>query len=180
MDSYSHLEVEAALCVWEYLNDVTLLDPSRQDPQWVELREDVGSVALRHASIEIGKWALKVYDVCTRHDPSFFDGLAYDWEVIPAIVACCRGLDGRPAIHEGCFPSVEATAMHIARWALFEDYTSHVRHAFNKTALRPFSKFVENRHEEIEQAFADAVEPEDFVARLVALATAEIILKEEA
>lgn len=174
MDRYTHLQVEAALCVWEYLNDVTLLDLSREDPQWVELRESVGSVELRHASIEIGIWALKVYDACTERDPSFFDGLAYDWEIIPAIVDRCRDADGDPVIRD--FPPVEATAMHVARWALFEDYESHVRHAFNKTALRPFKKFAEDHPDEIEQAFADGVEPEAFVARLVALATAEEVL----
>lgn len=170
MDSYSHLEVEAALCVWEYLNDVTLLDQSRQDPQWVELREDVGSVALRHASIEIGKWALKVYDVCTRHDPSFFDGLAYDWEVIPAMVDRCRGLDGRPAIHEGCFPSIEATASHVALWAVKEDYLRHVNHAAGKAGVRSFTD------EGVEEALAEGVEPEAYVARLAATATAKEVL----
>lgn len=172
-DSYTHLEVEAALCVWEYLNDVTLLDPSRQDPQWVALRESVGSVELRHASIEIGIWALKVYDLCTERDPSFFDGLAYDWEVVPAIVDRCRDEDGLPLIHS--LPSVEATAMHVARWALFEDYVSHVRVAVGKTEIG-YVRFVPDHMGEIEQAFADGVEPEAFVARLVALAAAEEVL----
>lgn len=142
-EPYTHLQVEAALCVWEYLNDVTLLDSSRQDPQWVALRKR--RVVLRA-------------------------------QVIPAIVDRCRArLDGLPTIRSWEFPSVEATASLIARWALYEDYERHVQHAVSKTEIG-YIAFVPEHREEIEQAFADGVEPEAFVARLVALSTAEEVL----
>lgn len=98
-EAYSHLEMEAALCVWEYLNEITLNRPVKA---WVEYRNKVGSVELRHESIEIGKWALKVYELLPEW---FCEGYAYDWEVIPAIVDQLQ-----PG---GDFPEVGLTAAEL-------------------------------------------------------------------
>ncbi|WP_062227624.1 hypothetical protein [Aureimonas frigidaquae] len=76
---YSHLEMEAALCVWEELNQLT----DRKQPEVCRVRENIGSVELRHASIEIGKRALEIYD---QLDQDLLDGIAYDWEFIPDVV----------------------------------------------------------------------------------------------
>lgn len=81
-DSYTSLEIEAALCVWEHLNDITVC-ADKPDPAWMAYREGVGSVELRQESIAIGRWALEVYDLL----PAWYRECgAYDWEIIPAIV----------------------------------------------------------------------------------------------
>ena len=81
-EAFSRLEMEAALCVWEYLCEITVCC-NTPDPKWFSYRNNVGSVELRHESMEIGKWALKVYDLL----PEWYrDGKAYDWEIIPDIV----------------------------------------------------------------------------------------------
>lgn len=61
---YSHLQMEAALCVWEWLNEITVVPKrGKANQTWLKYREDIGSVELRHYSIDIGLWALKVYDL---------------------------------------------------------------------------------------------------------------------
>ena len=72
------------MCVWECLDGWTLGKDGRAG--WIELREAIGTVELRHRSIEYGRWCLKVYDIATAHDADFFDGVAYDWEAIPMIM----------------------------------------------------------------------------------------------
>ncbi|RWH50255.1 MAG: hypothetical protein E5V72_25250 [Mesorhizobium sp.] len=81
--AYSHLEMEAALCVWEHLCEITVAT-DKPDKVWMEYRQGVGSVELRHYSIDIGIWVLKVYDLL----PEWFRAIgSYDWEIIPAIVS---------------------------------------------------------------------------------------------
>ncbi|TPJ51774.1 MULTISPECIES: hypothetical protein [unclassified Mesorhizobium] len=83
--AYSHLEVEAALCVWEHLCEITVVGDQPASPEWMKYREDVGSLELRHHSIDIGKWVLQVYDLL----PEWYRASgAYDWEIVPAIVSC--------------------------------------------------------------------------------------------
>lgn len=79
---YTALEMEAALCVWEHLNDITVCT-DKPDPAWMEYREGVGSAELRHESIAIGRWALEVYDLLPQW---YRESGSYDWEIIPAIV----------------------------------------------------------------------------------------------
>ncbi|EFO30117.1 hypothetical protein TRICHSKD4_3692 [Roseibium sp. TrichSKD4] len=84
---YTTLEMEAALCVWEWINEVTLLDHETKSPEWITLRENLGSIELRHKSMDLGKWCLKVFDICTKDDQDIFEGHPYDFEVIPAIMS---------------------------------------------------------------------------------------------
>lgn len=79
---YSPFEMEAALCVWEHFNDITVCT-DKPDPDWMAYREGVGSAELRHESIAIGRWALQVYDLLPQW---YRESGAYDWEIIPAIV----------------------------------------------------------------------------------------------
>ncbi|WP_210330827.1 hypothetical protein [Mesorhizobium sp. NBSH29] len=109
--SYTHLEMEAALCVWECINDWTVNAPDgKGDQRWHELREGVGSVQMRHASIPLGQWCLEVYDICTSADKNFFDTIAYDWEVIPLILSHCVDSDGCPFIEPASFPDPDKAA----------------------------------------------------------------------
>lgn len=81
---YSHLEVEAALCVWEFLEAASDHDDRLCIQALADLRDRIGSTELRHASIPIGQYCLKVYDLIPEDAR---DGHAYDWVIIPAIVA---------------------------------------------------------------------------------------------
>jgi hypothetical protein len=54
-------------------------------PEWVQIREDLGSAELRHQSIAIGQWCLKIYDILDGG--TFFEMISYDWEVIPLIMS---------------------------------------------------------------------------------------------
>jgi len=80
---YTHLEMEAALCVWEEINERTLLSKAGRYPELNKLREDWGSPTLRHASIHFGRFCLQVYDLLTEQQR---DNLVYDWEFIPAVL----------------------------------------------------------------------------------------------
>jgi len=82
-DTFTPLELEAALCVWEWIDSrsVGLTDDVRADV--LSLRQAIGTVELRSRCGHIGRYCLKVYD----HIPEAArDGHAYDWEVIPAIL----------------------------------------------------------------------------------------------
>lgn len=80
-DVFSYLEIEAALCVWEHINEVTL--DTHPDTIWKEYREKFGSAQLRYESVAIGQWVLKVYDLM----PEWWREMgSYDWELVPAIV----------------------------------------------------------------------------------------------
>ncbi len=81
---YTHLELEAALCVWEDMCDRI------HDPHAIQHYNGLynayvqsGTFSMRHASIPIGQWCLKVHDLIDR---DLLYGLSYDWEVIPAML----------------------------------------------------------------------------------------------
>ena len=86
--SFTYHEVEAALCVWEWINAVT--DP-RHKPSAHEAgvgawRENVGTVEARHASYDLARYVLRVFAAGKAiNGEEAWGGWAYDWEVIPAI-----------------------------------------------------------------------------------------------
>jgi len=163
LPGFTFLEMEAALCVWECISEWTLSDcingPGR--PEWIELREDVGSAELRHQSITLGKWCVKVYDICTKHDKDFFDGVSYDWEVIPLIMDFAADDDGRPVINEKALPPPEKVALLVARRHLLREYLTSCRHEAQKQWA--YGDLVEDHPEKFEAAFADDEEPADIV-----------------
>lgn len=85
--SFSFLEMEAALCVWEWIIeqglDTTGNAFARSVVAW---RDAVGTVEARHASYEIARYCLAVYEKGKElAGPEAWAGVPYDWEVIPAI-----------------------------------------------------------------------------------------------
>jgi len=79
---YSHLQVEAALCIWEDLlgrYDAPLAHPASFRAYW----QVHGTVAMRHLSIALADYCLAVYDAIPADDRH---GHPYDWEIIPAIL----------------------------------------------------------------------------------------------
>ncbi|MEY9147550.1 hypothetical protein [Bradyrhizobium elkanii] len=117
-ETYTALQVEAALCVWECLNEWTLGSEAqvaklekaaKKDPhsmaairvEWIEMREQCGSAEMRSQSIVLGLWCLEIYDILTANDEEFFSYWSYDWEVIPAMLkhAVCK--DGKASMYRG-------------------------------------------------------------------------------
>jgi hypothetical protein len=158
---YTHLEMEAGLCVWECLCEWTLGDLAEHRKDWVALREGVGSVELRHQSIVLGKWCLKVYDLCTKHDREFFAPLAYDWEVIPMILDYARDSDGEPVIYEHALPKPTAAASWVAYENLFEDFERDCRNEADKQW--GYREFPEDHPDRVERAFSDNETPAEFI-----------------
>ncbi|UYZ08579.1 hypothetical protein CFBP5507_06140 [Agrobacterium salinitolerans] len=77
--SFTFLEMEAALCVWEWMLDAGAKTVER----W---RDTIGTKEARHSSYSIGRYCLKIFDLGKEiGGPLAWDGGAYDWEVIPAI-----------------------------------------------------------------------------------------------
>lgn len=78
--NFTFHEMEAALCVWESLLETP-------PPGFEEWRSAAGSVACRIGAYEIGRYCLAVYnDAVKAFDVYVWDALAYDFEVIPAIL----------------------------------------------------------------------------------------------
>lgn len=161
---YTHLEMEAALCVWEWINDVTLDDTPQNLPEWVEFRGGVGSVELRHQSIVLGKWCLKIYDLLTASNPDFFEALAYDWEVIPMMMKHANTPSGEPAIYKESLPDPRAIAQLVARQVLFQRFVWDCeREAENQWKYRDL---VSDHDGEVEAAFENGDEPATFIREL--------------
>lgn len=158
-EPYTHLQMEAALCVWECINDWTLSDSPRDD--WKALRDNVGSVELRHWSIELGTWCLAVYDACTKHDSDFFDGIAYDWEVIPMILDMIAIPDGAQTTAGIVLPDVTQTASLVARRHTFNEFELSCRHESDRQWK--YADFMRDHPERVENAFEDGEEPAEFV-----------------
>jgi hypothetical protein len=89
-NQFSRDETECALIVWETINEWTLKGGTGFNPEWGMIREGVGSFELRNSSLTLGQWCLSVCnEVITRNGQNFFDGMAYDFEVIPMILEYC-------------------------------------------------------------------------------------------
>jgi hypothetical protein len=159
---YTHLEMEAGLCVWECLCEWTLHETiSQHHKDWVELREGIGSVELRHQSIVLGQWCLKIYNICTRHNRSFFDGSAYDWEVIPMILGYARNDEGEPVIYDHALPDPNKIAPLVAYRHAFDDYL--VGCQLESSKQWGYREFPEDHPERVEQAFASNEKPAEFI-----------------
>lgn len=79
--TYSALQAEAALCIWEAMLDARLESSS---PAITAAFEAGGTVTMRHHALALSTFALAVHDALpddVREAP-----LAYDYEIIPAIL----------------------------------------------------------------------------------------------
>jgi hypothetical protein len=81
--TYSHLQVEAALCIWEEIIERTAKRRDSEHAALIAYRKNCGTGALRHESITLAAYCLAVYDLLPEHAR---DGYPYDWEIIPAIL----------------------------------------------------------------------------------------------
>lgn len=163
MKQYTHLEMEAALCVWECINDWTLPDHISKmgRPEWINLRNGVGSVEMRHQSIVLGKWCLQIWDILTEHDKNFFDYSSYDWEVVPMMLDYAEDADGNPVIYEAHFPSPDRVAQLIAHRHLFDWFR---RDCCDQASKQWSYRGLPDDHpERTYQAFTLGEEPAEFI-----------------
>lgn len=87
--SFTYHEVEAALCVWEWINTVTdpRHKPSAHEAGVAAWRENVGTVEARHASYTLARRCLRIFEAGKAiNGEEAWGGWAFDWEVIPAIM----------------------------------------------------------------------------------------------
>src|SRR5690606_7463986 len=88
--SYSMLQAETALCIWEELDWRTNLTNPRRCEELIRWRQDYGSYALRHAALGLAGDIEALYDALPAED---WVGLAFDWEIVPTILdwVVCAG-----------------------------------------------------------------------------------------
>jgi hypothetical protein len=181
---YSALEMEAALCVWECLNEWTLGteeeieamrincdDENSHDAirlEWIEMRDQCGSGEMRSQSIVLGKWCLEIYDLLTKHDPDFFDYWSYDWEVIPAMLVHAVCKDGKASMYRGDYvytggelidaaSAAQLVALEFA-WRRFKD---ECRREANKQWC--YEDLISDHEDRVYQAFTMGETPAEFV-----------------
>lgn len=86
--AFTYLQCEAALCVWEEINERTLLSKAGEHSRLKRVRESYGSYALRAESVRIGCAAERVWEML---DEETRDQLgAFDWEFIPQYLSLCE------------------------------------------------------------------------------------------
>ncbi|MEY9719258.1 hypothetical protein ABIA22_001748 [Sinorhizobium fredii] len=99
--TYTHLHMEAALCLWEAMLDVNMRGWAR-DPENLDYQtrpepltgnaadlyaawQRVGTVEMRHAAIHLADFMLKTWDAMTEDERE--ECIPYDWEFAPAFLA---------------------------------------------------------------------------------------------
>jgi hypothetical protein len=182
---YSALEMEAALCVWECLNEWTLGTEDEVESmrvncddenshtairlEWIEMREDCGSGEMRSQSIVLGKWCLEIYNILTKHDPDFFSYWSYDWEVIPAMLTHAVCKDGKASMYRGDYVytggeliAAESAAPFVALHFLLLRFKDDCRSEAKKQWAYE-DLVTDDDGVRMQQAFAMGEKPADFV-----------------
>lgn len=111
-DTYTPLQLEAALCVWEHMLE------QRESDRYRKAFADYGTACMRyesrHAAVTVEEWFA---DWCALEGPARADerrdslgGHAYDWEIVPVLTDIFTdhgsGLTGRAA----AFAALDAMA----------------------------------------------------------------------
>lgn len=109
ISTYSMIQAETALCIWEELNCRTCLANPRRCPEVIRWREANGVYALRHAALGLAGALEALYDALP---PDEWDGLAFDWVIVPAFLDWVVWTDEGPFI---LFAEGQPTAQLLAR-----------------------------------------------------------------
>lgn len=83
--TFTHLQMEAALCVWEAMIDRRREDADGStdlDRTWSKF----GAVHMRHVSIALAQMACQVWDALSEDQRETL--IPYDWEFMPRFVSC--------------------------------------------------------------------------------------------
>lgn len=76
--SYTQIQMEAALCAWEWMCE------NREHDLLKPFFESLGSSAMRMVSVQAGNIAAQVHDHMDEQGYEFAD--AYDWEFVPGVL----------------------------------------------------------------------------------------------
>lgn len=96
MNTFSHLHMEAALCIWEAMIEMRPNTHHRDFdraacPQWKldmdRMWHDYGTVSMREEAIRLAPIACECFDLIGHDRAEELDLIPYDWEFIPAFVA---------------------------------------------------------------------------------------------
>ena len=107
MTTLTHLQAEAALCLWEAMMEMRDEPeaPEGMDQRWT----DIGTVDMRHIAIDLAPFVCEVYDAMPKEAK---ECVPYDWEVVPAILRTVRFTSDqerfiRPTVHEAAARAAE-------------------------------------------------------------------------
>ena len=156
--TFTKSELLTAMCIMECIDLWTLNSSERED--WKNFRDNVGTAELRDLSIDLVSWADRIYDICTEHDPDFFDGVSFDWEVIPLIMDCVE-VTGLQSTDRVTKPSAEQAAFIVARNHLWNEYRSDCRREAAKQWC--YADLVTDHIEKTEQSFQIGMDPAEHV-----------------
>ena len=105
--SFTTLQMEAALCAWEWMLENTNHEVFANDGE--PLFEEVGYAGMRHCSMQAGLIVLQVFDHMEAQGFGFIG--AYDWEFVPAVLPrldWCKLCSDNQYHREPYFPDVAA------------------------------------------------------------------------
>lgn len=148
---YTYAQVEGALCAWEWMLENDEKDPLKS------LFENMGSAAMRMASIQAGDICDRVYKHMEANEYEFIG--AYDWEFVPDVL---DRIDWQKLIKDNQYdgppydPDIHAifTAMVAADKAL----RAPDKRMFskNETLLAPLDRWLERARIEAKKQWAYA------------------------
>ncbi|ARQ95421.1 hypothetical protein [Bradyrhizobium phage BDU-MI-1] len=180
--TYTALQVEAALCVWEQLLEWTNksdaeVEELRKDPanalivEWNDMRSDCGSAEMRSQSKVLGLWCLEIYDILTKDDPDFFDWWSYDWEVIPAMLTHAVCKDGKASMYRGdyIYMGGELIDAHSAAQLVAQEFCwRKFEEACRSEAKKQwhYEDLVSDHEDSVRNAFEVGEEPAAFIKQL--------------
>ncbi len=90
---YSELEAEAALCLWEAMLEAKFTNEKREEEgleersDMVSVWDDTGSLFMRHEALRLAHVVCETYELIPV---GARDAIAYDWEIVPAILDTFR------------------------------------------------------------------------------------------
>ena len=179
---YSYLQMEAMLCVWEFLNDEheRLYKPLPAEKKLhtfegdlgvplIDYWTDVGTVEMRLTETpKIADWLLAVFDAGKTLDEDYWDMWSYDWEVVPGI---CREIDWAKAriASEPLLPTEPpleiAKRVHAKMIVAMGWNTWHGSAVFEGRKQWCYHDFVDDNPEAARAAFEAGEPAEDYIKR---------------
>lgn len=105
--TYSSEEVEAALCIWEELDRRTRPPERLHNLALFHWRAEHGTADLRTVAVDLARYADGMYQLLSAAE---WNGLAFDWEIVPAILDTVAWHPFGPA---PMLPLTRMSAMHL-------------------------------------------------------------------
>lgn len=160
---FTYLEIEAALCIWECLNDWTASNTTHKE-KWKELRDNIGTVELRYQTIELAQWLIDVYNYCIECNKDIFDDMPYDWDVVPLILDHAQDEDGYPVIYKDMLPNPKDTSKKIISEL---NQNKWINEAINfAEKLFSYKGLITEEIEMAKKAFLQGEKPIEYVKRI--------------